>query len=163
MLQEISAVISGLQASVGIISATLQAKSDSDALREVIKLQSQIAQIQDIAIKLRTEHMNLMSEIDRLKSWKKEKSKYVLKQDHFHFFAKKPKHCANEAEMTARFCANCFYDNRLSIITYGGGTHGNNKKMICHTCKSNYLVPGTAHVHARQTVTDRDGITIKFE
>ena len=140
-IASISAAISSIQGSIDIVSAALRLKSDSDALCEVIKLQSQIVQIQNITIKMQAEYMNLFNENERLKSWNEEKNKYALACGHFHFYAKKPEYCENEAEKTAKYCHNCFQEMRLSIITYGGYAPSGNEKMVCPACKSEHLFP----------------------
>ena len=88
--------------------------------------------------------MNLVNENEQLKSWNDEKVKYILVHEHFHFYAKKLECCDSEAESTALFCANCFQDKYLRILMHGGSaTTDGKEKMICPSCKNEYLFPAS--------------------
>ena len=138
MLQEISAVITGIHASINLISSTLKAKADSAALDEVIKLQSQLAQIQDIALKMREEHMNLVGEVERLKAWDVEKTQYVLEEirpDVF-VYAKKPE-LMKKDERHPWLCPKCFNEGAKYFLTLCRDFYGF-KVFMCPNCKNEF-------------------------
>jgi uncharacterized protein with NAD-binding domain and iron-sulfur cluster len=142
----LSALVTNFKAATDIARGLLDLKVTAEVQAKVVALQSAIMAAQAAAMSTQTDLVAANQKIEALEkelaslvAWEKEKQRYQLQAVHKDTFAYVLKPEAANNEPPHWLCANCFVQNRKSILQLTSESSGQ-RTYLCHSCKNQIQV-----------------------
>jgi len=146
-IAEITTALSSLSAATKILKSILAMNKDVAVNQKIIELQNVILTLQSHINSMHIEYNNLSKikdeikkELVKHKDWNKTKSQYKLKKVAPGVFVYSPQENKKPTELDHWLCANCFNDQKKSILQLSKYEE-RGKYYFCQKCEKEIFIP----------------------
>jgi len=152
-ISSIATIFTSLKAAKDLAEAMVDLRDAAAFQSKLLEFQSKLIDANSAACAAQDERSTLLQRVSALekevadfKAWDTRKQRYELKNLGYAALAYMLKKEARGTEPPHWVCANCFEDERVSIVQYTNVRKGEGFVWICPTCKSTFD-PGTGTIN----------------
>jgi hypothetical protein len=123
----------------------------------IVELQEKILTAQEQQAALVQRVRDLEKVVAEFEAWDREKERYQLTDFGGGTFAYVLKPAMADGEPAHRICAHCYEQRRKGLLQSDGTTGSGREKVICHSCKSTFMLGAVGPLPTRSVNPNRGG------